>query len=361
MLKEGNWVGGQTPVGYQYDPTTKKLKPDDHAPVIQRIFSLYLSGKSSTDIARQFEIEGLVTPSGSKWNKARISVILANPVYKGTVIYGKTKISKTSKKPSGSPRQVKSDDSIIIEDAHEPIIDPETYERVEDIRKSRLQRAPSARIGKQVFTGLIRCGLCGRTHSFQRRKGKELRVTSCQTRHYQEDGSYTTCENKGCRLDNFEKLFYFMLEDYVNQLELYLEQIKGNLKESKETPLDEKKQLEGQVKKIDAQIKKVQKGFIAEIYTEEEAQKEIKQLKTYREDTEKQIEKLNRKSKGEALDEMEESLEKLKSVLIGTSDLEAKQINDLLRKHIDYIEYVRVGNHKAEIEMDIHFKGNSSA
>lgn len=92
--KEGNWVGGKTPVGYFYDHKTKKLTPDENAPVIKRIFDLYLSGSSSTDIERIFDLEGTLTPTGSKWNKARISVVLANPVYKGTVIYGKTKVSK---------------------------------------------------------------------------------------------------------------------------------------------------------------------------------------------------------------------------------------------------------------------------
>jgi site-specific DNA recombinase len=357
--KEGNWVGGKTPVGYEYDHKSKKLVPDEYAPVVKRIFSLYLSGKTSTDIERQLELEGILTPTGSKWNKARVSVVLANPVYKGTVIYGKTKLSKVEKKPSGAPRQLKTgkDEQIVIENAHEAIVSPEDWEHAKDIREGRLTKPPSARIGKVIFTGLIKCSLCGRVHSFQRRKGKELRITSCQTRHYAEDGTYTVCENKGTRLDNFEAVFFAKFEKFVRSLELYLEDVKKNIKHDEINPADEKNILTANIKRIEAGIKKVQKGFIAEIYTEEEAQKEIKLLKAQRKQTEQQLERLNTKTKDEKLDELQETLNKLKSLLDGTSDLETKEINELLTSIIDYIEYKRVGDHTAEIELNIHYKG----
>lgn len=360
--KEGNWVGGKTPVGYNYDNKTKKLVPDENATIIKRIYDLYLSGNSSTDIERILDLEGTLTPTGSKWNKARISVVLSNPVYKGTVIYGKTKVSKVEKKPSGSPKQLKTkeSDQISIDNAHEPIITPEDWERVKDIREGRLTKPPSARIGKVIFTGLIKCSLCGRTHSFQRRKGKELRITSCQTRYYVEDGSkYTVCHNKGVRLDLFEQVFFAKFSQFVSQLELYLEDIKKNIKQDDTNPVDEKAILTANIKKIVASIKRVQKGFLAEIYTEDEAQKEIKQLNAQKQNLEKQLERLDTKTKDEKIDELQAVLNKLKQLLKGTSDLETKEINHLLTSLIDHIEYRRVGDHKAEIEMKIHYKGQS--
>jgi site-specific DNA recombinase len=357
--KEGNWVGGKTPVGYSYDHKSKKLYINEHAPIIQRIFALYLSGKTSTDIERMFELEGILTPSGSNWNKARISVVLANPVYKGTVIYGKTKSSKTSKKPSGAPRQFKTDaiEQIVIENAHEPIVSEEDWETTKDIREGRLTKPPSARIGKVNFTGLIKCALCGTTHSFQRRKGKELRVTSCQTRIYAEDGTYTVCANKGVKLEHFEKVFFSSFSQYVDKLEQYLEDIKGNMKVDEPNPVDEKAILTAAIKRIDQQIKKVQQGFLAEVYTEDEAQKEIKQLKAHRQHTETQLEQLDNKSKDDQVDELQIVLDRLKGILIGTTDMETKEVNHLLTSLIDHVEYKRIGDHKAEIEIKIHYKG----
>ncbi|WP_338205874.1 recombinase family protein, partial [Parageobacillus thermoglucosidasius] len=357
--KKGNWAGGKTPVGYSYDYKTKKLVPDENAPIIKKIYEMYLSGMTTTDIERQLELEGILTPTGSKWNKARISVVLANPVYKGTVIYGKTKVSRISRKPSGKPRQFKTseEEQIIIENAHEPIISPEDWERARAIRENRLTKPPSARIGKVAFTGLIKCALCGRTHSFQRRKGKELRITSCQTRHYKEDGTYTVCENKGVRLDLFETVFYAKFAQFVKQLEQYIEDVKSNIPAETTNPVDEKTTLEATLKRIDTSIKKVQQGFIMEIFTEDEAQKQIKLLKAQRKKVEEQLKRLNTKTQDEQIEELQVVLDKLKSLLEGTSDLDTKDVNELLSSIIDHIEYKRVGDHKAEIEIRIHYKG----
>ncbi|WP_079709898.1 recombinase family protein [Paraliobacillus ryukyuensis] len=359
--KEGNWVGGQTPYGYSYDHKTKKLVPNDDAPIVKRMYEKYLSGKTSTDIERELELEGVLTPTGTTFKKARISVILANPVYKGTVIYGKTKVSKTSKKPSGSPRQDKTDKDaqISIDNAHEPIVSPEEWDKVEAIRKGRNSKPPSARIGKVAFTGLIRCSLCGRTHSFQRRKGKELRITSCQTRNWIDDENYKICENKGVRLENFEQAFYFQFQDYVKALELYLDEVKNNIKPDTSNPADEKAHLESQIKRIDAQIKKTQQGFIMEIFTEDEAQAQIKQLKAQKEHIEAELERINTKTEDESIDELEATVNKLRDILSGDTELETKDINALLSKQIDYIEYKRVGDHKAEMEIKIHYKGQT--
>jgi len=356
--KEGNWVGGKTPVGYEYDRETRRLVPDEHAPIVKRIYDMYLSGKTSTEIEREFELEGILTPTGSKWNKARISVILSNPVYKGTAIYGKTKVSKIDKKPSGSPRQLRADEGeqIAIDNAHEPIVSAEDWEKVRYIREGRNSRPPSARIGKVIFTGLIKCALCGRTHSFQRRKGKELRITTCQTRHYKDDGSYVVCENKGVRLDLFEGVFFSLFEEFVGQLDEQLDVIKNNMKSEEFDLVSEQKQLESHIKKIDAGIKKVQKGFVAEIYTEEEAQEEIKLLKSQRKHTEERLQHLTSKSKDEQLDELSSAVNKLKRILDGTSDMETKDINELLAKFIDRIEYKRVGKHNPEMELNIIYK-----
>ncbi|PFR27139.1 recombinase [Bacillus cereus] len=357
--KAGNWVGGRTPVGYKYDSVSKRLVPDEYAPLVERIFRLYLSGLSSTDIARQFELEGILTPSGSKWDKARIAVVLANPAYKGTVIYGKTKVSKVSRKPSGTPRQFKAtkEEQIIIDDAHAPIVSPEDWERVRAIREQRNSKPPSARIGKGIFTGLIKCGICGRTHSFQRRKGKEIRITSCQTRHYQEDSSYTVCENKGMRLDKFEQLFYFQFEDFVKALGDYLDDIKNNIPIEAIYAADERESIEQAIKKHGQTIKKVQRGYENGGYTDEEFAERIKELRTQITQLEQELNKLDSKNQDEQIDELEASINKLRGILNGTAKMCTSDMNSLLSKYIDYIEYTRIGDHTAEPTLDIKYKG----
>ena len=277
------------------------------------------------------------------------------------MVYGKTKVSRIEKKPSGSPRQFKTDkeEQTIVPDAHYPIISPEDWERVRAIREQRNSKPPSARIGKIIFTGLIQCGICGRTHSFQRRKGKELRIASCQTRNYADDGSHTNCKNKGMRLDKFEQLFFFQFEDFVKALEDYLEVIKNNINIGTAiNPADERESIEQAIKKHVKTIKKVKIGY-EELgtYTDEEYVDRIKELRSQIAQLEEQLATLEVKTQDEEVDELEDSVNKLRAILEGTSKISISEINALLCKYIDYIEYTRLGDHTAEAEVTIHYRG----
>lgn len=58
----------------------KKLVPNEvHAPVIKRIFSLYLSGKRGREIAKILNDEGIRTNTGNRWSPQGIYSILCNP------------------------------------------------------------------------------------------------------------------------------------------------------------------------------------------------------------------------------------------------------------------------------------------
>lgn len=354
--KEGNWVGGKVPVGYSYDRKTKKLIPDENAYMIKKIYQLYIQGLSSTEIERQLTLEGITTPLGAAWSKSRISSVLSNPTYKGIAVYGKTKINKTNKS-HGAARQIKTDTSeqIIIENAHTAIISIEDWELVAQIREERLTKPPAVRIGKLPFSGLIKCGLCGHTHSFQRRKGKELRITSCQTRVYDENGNYKVCKNSGVRLEQFERLFYFSFSEYINQLEKYTDQIRNSAKASAKNIDDEVTNIRSAIKRIENSIKKVQQGFIAGVFTEEEAKLEVESLKHTKQKAMERMEKLKDKSIDNQLDELQANMEKLKSILSGTSNLEPREINNLFSRYIDFIKYTRLDG---EMDIKIYFKGS---
>ena len=64
----GEYTNGQPLYGYKLDPNKKgQLIPDkDSASIVQRIFSMYLSGKSSSEIARQINAESILCPRGFK-------------------------------------------------------------------------------------------------------------------------------------------------------------------------------------------------------------------------------------------------------------------------------------------------------
>ena len=361
---QGRWQG-KAPLGYKYDKELGKLVIDETtAPTIRRIYELYLQGLSSTDIARELDIEGTRTPSGTLFTSSRIINILRYEVYKGTTVFGKTRNSKTEKFANGRPKQQPTDEEVQIrvEDAHEAIISPEDWHKVENIRKQRVSKPVASRLGKNPFSSLIKCGLCGQTHSFQKdsRRGT-LRIQSCQTRHYEDDGSYQVCSNQGVALEVFEKGFYKELSTFVYQLEEYLEVIKENAKaDDVHNPEVELEILSQQIKKLNAQMKKVQQAFILEIMEEVEAKSETKKIRNQIEALEKQIEDIKNTTNENKVEGLQNLINRIQNILTGETEMEPKEINQLFCTFIDKIEYKRVGtvkgSYKADIELKLHFK-----
>jgi DNA invertase Pin-like site-specific DNA recombinase len=113
----GRWLGGRPPYGYliadlgpHSNPSKAasgarlhQLAPDPMtAPVVQRIYELYLSGAGYKQIATVLTNEGIPSPSahdrtrnshrsGHAWAMSAVRTILANPRYLGYHVSGRTK------------------------------------------------------------------------------------------------------------------------------------------------------------------------------------------------------------------------------------------------------------------------------
>ncbi|MDQ0197467.1 recombinase family protein [Neobacillus ginsengisoli] len=350
--KQGNWLGKKNPVGYKYNKETKKLEPSKDAPVIKKMFKLYLEGLSIKDIAFKFDHENVVTTIGLIWTPAGVSRLLNNPVYAGHSLYGKT----TQRKVEGKrvTKKTKKEEQILAENTHEALISQEDWEQVQAIKEKRNFRPPSLKLGKHKFSGLIICGICGGVHSFQTSRGNKKRISSCQTRQYNGDMTqYSVCPNKGANVSEFEKLFYTELGQYADKLEEYVKLIKGADKGkivNREGEIDTKRK---QIQKLEQSVKRVQHGFIMEVFSESEAQQQIKQLKDQIQGLEEQIEQLRNQEESNHLDFVEITLNKIRKVLTGGEQLSEVEANDILRDYIEAIFYTKTGNN---IEIEIVWK-----
>ena len=164
------------PYGYKKDKNDnqKWLVDEEAAKVVKEIYSLCMKGYGPTQIARiltEREIDtpmvhnrkyGLPTTSYQSelpnvWNTVAVSHILENMNYCGhTVNFTTRKKSYKSKKTIHLPRE----EWVIFRDTHEAIIDEETYETVQRIRKSK--RRPNRYGEMSVFSGLVYCADCGK-------------------------------------------------------------------------------------------------------------------------------------------------------------------------------------------------------
>ena len=175
----GARVSSRPNYGYMKDPDDPKrhLVPDPNtAPVVKHIFALCASGLGPTRIANQLKSEKIYCPVyynylkyGARckdldesdpygWASRTVGQILENEVYLGVTINMKsTTISYKNKKRIQRPES----EQFRFEGTHEPLIDRQTWEIVQDIRQHKRRRTNFDE--QDMFSGLVYCKDCGGT------------------------------------------------------------------------------------------------------------------------------------------------------------------------------------------------------
>jgi hypothetical protein len=135
--RQGKRSGGFAPYGYIFDKEQDKLIIDEEtAPIVRRIFDLYLGGFGYTKIAKILTAEKIPSPTIQKghspknpdtapeeWSGATISDMLGNRVFIGHTVSKQTyAISYKHKQRIAN----KEEDMIKVCNTHDPIVDEET-------------------------------------------------------------------------------------------------------------------------------------------------------------------------------------------------------------------------------------------
>ena len=176
-MENGLRCSGAVPYGYKRMPGDKQTLyvDDEAADVVRRIFQMAAEQIPMAEIAKTLSEEKVLIPAayhdahgGEKkgkyrykdpyhWSRNTVSGILERREYLGHTILGKTVSEnfKTKKRKNVNP-----DDYLVFPDTHEPIIDQETWDKANKLRK----RAPR-RVANGTYThrlsGLIFCADCG--------------------------------------------------------------------------------------------------------------------------------------------------------------------------------------------------------
>ncbi len=111
----------------------KRAINETEAKIVRWIFDRYLIGDSLGKIAAGLERQGVLSPTGkSKWNREKISKLLSNEKYTGSVLLQKTM--------SFAGTQLQNDgelDQELLKDRHEAIISRADFEKVQQMKKER--------------------------------------------------------------------------------------------------------------------------------------------------------------------------------------------------------------------------------
>lgn len=366
----GEYMGGRPVYGYIKDPNDKhKLIIDEEASkVVKRIFELYLQLHSQSGVMKILTKEKIPIPEVYKqtrrgikvknpydWNYHTVRNILRNQMYIGDMVqnvhikksFREKKIIKTSK-----------EDWIIVEGTHEPIIDKDTFYRVQNLLDANY-RQPTKPY-ERIFGGIMYCHECGHKIGVGNPKknsgpkGKQYLYTYCN--YYRKNSSYNKCTPHTINYNNLEYELLSIITSICNKYITLIgyDDIINNRKKTLNTYIDdlEKKmsRLEIDIKGIDLKIEKLYMDRLDDIITPD----------TYKKLTDKFEEQ--KKSKQKEFDELKISIEEYKNNNPIEQLLETKTIvkeylktrkktpRELILKIVDKIEIHKDKN------IDLYFK-----
>ena len=190
--KNGKFIGSLPSYGYMRDPEDKgHLIPNpETAPIVKKIFKWRVDGIGPTEIATRLNNENVPTPSGYKktnfssklinrdnWNISTVKKILCNRIYTGDLVqHTQTKVNYKSKK------KITLDEKlwIIVENTHEALVDKETFEYVNNLRKRNTRNYEiKTNREKRLLEGKLFCKECKNRLTVLYRKKQNYWSVNC--------------------------------------------------------------------------------------------------------------------------------------------------------------------------------------
>lgn len=181
----GEFIGVTAPYGYLKNPKDKhKFIIDKEASyIVNKIFNMALLGKSRKEIAEHLNNKNVLTPSlyklskenanneelirSKKWNAEIVNRILRNETYTGTLIQNiKTKPNYRTDKLI----DVNKDEWIITKNHHEPIINKDKFDEVQQILNRKIKVNKNDDI--DLFSGYLKCSHCGSNLTIKKSKNQ---------------------------------------------------------------------------------------------------------------------------------------------------------------------------------------------
>ena len=150
-----------TILGYRAKNGVFEIVPEEAA-TVRQIFVWYLEGLGKAAIANRLNELGIPTRKGGEWHHNTITKMLRNEAYMGDLHLQKTfRTDYLTKQTRINQGELPS---YFVQEAHEPIIDRATFAAVQTEMKRRAEKNTMPKGCATVFTGVIRCGQCGKNY-----------------------------------------------------------------------------------------------------------------------------------------------------------------------------------------------------
>lgn len=210
-LMEGAYMAN-APYGYERCIINKlpSLRiVEKEAEIIRVIFDLYTSqGYGSTRIADTVNSMGAKPHRAAAFGRTSIMTILSNPTYIGQVTWNR-QYSDSVRPGKGKRWKRPEEEWTVVDGLHEPIIDKETFEKAQELRKGRGIVPTTTGNKENPLAGLVYCKNCG-----------SLMQRAASTR----TDPYLLCLKKGCvvssKLDSVESAIIDAVGREINRLSI---------------------------------------------------------------------------------------------------------------------------------------------
>lgn len=217
----------QPPYGYKKSPGNKKrwIIDPEAAAIVRDIFAMAMEGKGNETIAATLQARKVLIPMAYwreqglprggkvsqanpyKWCKSSVEKILRQQEYCGDIVNFKT-YSKSFKNKARLPNP--EENWAVFKNVHEPIIEREIWERVQQKIGKTKRRAPKPENGpKHLLADYLYCADCGSKLWYHVNSINGIRFFSCS--NYAKDYRGTCPTRHYIRADSLEQVLLLEL------------------------------------------------------------------------------------------------------------------------------------------------------
>ena len=249
-IKSGH-IPGQRPFGYTKSEEKKMVIDPTTRPYVEKIFNMYLKGKSFQQIANYFNDNNIYPEK--KWRDTTISKIIDNRIYMGDY----EQYKRIGKKNNIEP--------IVYMNVVEPIISRAMWEECQ--RQKEINQRTYTRDRIYTFFQRLKCPKCGRIMKCKGSGGKKRKYMyyTCEKCHinYRED-----------KIEDVLKNFIYDLLEYDMAVKKYFLPI---LADKKRTNTDK---IDMEIKKLENQRKRIKDAYLKEIVELEDFEEDYKLIES---------------------------------------------------------------------------------
>ena len=274
-VERGKFTGSNAPYGYvvdDKDPLRHFLIDEPAAAVVRDMYQMADDGMSVREISLELQRRNLSIPGqylktghlyqeeGDEvhiWHIGTIANILRKEEYIGNLVHGRR---RSRLYENEKWHFTDKDEWVITENAHEPIVSREQYDRVrakfeKKVKDSTFSSDRGAGVAKKQdqYAGLLFCGECGKRLRFNSRMGSQESDTS-RTYFYQCCNTYDLSNQGYCSVNIMEKMLdKVVMEALKMQVQLFSD--KGITTDWCREEAEKKiKRAQNRVRKIQAEI-----------------------------------------------------------------------------------------------------------